>query len=228
MSDFVVAVTGGVASGKSEVTRRFAARGIVVADADALAHALVEPGQPALAEITARFGAALLQPDGTLDRRALRARVFADAQARAALEAILHPHIRAGLHAACAAADSAYAIAAIPLLVRPDDAGRDGSATDDVRAAYPWLDRIAVVDVPRATQITRLLRRDGGSLALAEQMLAAQATRAQRLAIADDVIANDGTLDALDAQVTALHARYLRLAGQTRTSSFRPPTPRSS
>ena len=202
MSARIVAVTGGVASGKSEATAAFEALGIVVADADVAARAVVEPGQPALAAVAARFGPDALLPDGTLDRVAMRRRVFADAGARADLEALLHPPIRAWLRAACDAASGPYAVVAIPLLT-------EGGG----RAAYPWLARILVVDVPEAVQRARLMRRDGVDGALADRMLAAQATRRQRLAIADDVIVNDGTLEELDAHVAALDRRYRALGG---------------
>jgi dephospho-CoA kinase len=198
---FVVAITGGIASGKSEVGRRFAQLGISVADADVAARALVEPGQPALRDIVVRFGSGGLQADGRLDRAALRRRIFDDDGARRDLEAILHPRIRLALHDACASATSAYAMAAIPLL-----------AEGGGRAAYPWLARILVVDVPRGVQVQRLLRRDGSTPEQAERMLAAQASREVRLAIADDVIDNSGDIDALAPQVEALHALYLRLA----------------
>ena len=197
MAARVVAVTGGVASGKSEATAAFEALGIVVADADVAARAVVEPGQPALAAVAARFGPDALLPDGTLDRVAMRRRVFADAGARADLEALLHPPIRAWLRAACDAASGPYAVVAIPLLT-------EGGG----RAAYPWLARILVVDVPEAVQRARLMRRDGVDGALADRMLAAQATRRQRLAIADDVIVNDGPLEALRDAVRRLDARY--------------------
>lgn len=200
MSDFIVGLTGGVASGKSEVTRRFEALGVHVADADHAARAVVAPGQPALARIGERFGAAMLHTDGTLDRRRLRALVFADAQARRDLEAITHPAIRALLEAQCLAAPGPYALAAIPLLA---EAGR---------AAYPWLARVLVVDAPVQLQHARLMRRDGVDEAMAERMIAAQASREARLAIADDVIVNDGDPSHLDAPVAALHARYLAAA----------------
>lgn len=202
MSRFVVAVTGGVASGKSEACRLFAARGIAIADADVVARELVAPGKPALAAIVARFGGGMLRGDGTLDRAALRACVFADAGARRDLEAILHPRIREALREACEAASSPYAIAAVPLL-----------AEGGGRAAYPWIDRIVVVDAPPDVQVRRLLARDGGTREQAERMLAAQAAREARLAIADEVIDNRGDADALARQVEALHARFLELAG---------------
>lgn len=202
MSDFIIGLTGGVASGKSEVTRRFEALGVHVADADVAAREVVEPGQPALAAIAERFGADILLADGTLDRRRLRERIFADAGERRALEAITHPAIRARLEAQCRTAAGPYAIAAVPLLV---EAGG--------RAAYPWVDRILVVDAPVHVQHARLMRRDGVDEALASRMIAAQATREARTAIADDVIVNDGHPEHLDAMVATLDARYRELAG---------------
>lgn len=201
MSGFLVGVTGGVASGKSEVTRQFQALGVTVADADAAAREAVAPGSEGLAEIVAAFGAGSLSPEGALDRAAMRRRIFADADARRRLEAIVHPRVRTLLHHACAAAPGPYAVAAIPLL-----------AEGGGRAAYPWLDRILVVDAAVETQRARLMRRDGTDAALAAGMIAAQATREQRFAIADDVIVNDGPLEALGAHVQALHRRYLALA----------------
>ncbi len=201
MSDYIVAVTGGVASGKSEVTRRFEALGIVVADADVAARTAVAPGSDALAEVVATFGDSVLAADGGLDRTAMRRRVFGDDAARRRLEAIIHPRVRAQLQHECAAARSPYAIVAIPLLT--EGGGRN---------AYPWLQRILVVDVPVDVQRARLMQRDGSDAALAERMIAAQASRAQRLAIADDVIVNDGGLEVLDQHVTALDRRYRALA----------------
>lgn len=201
MAGFVVAVTGGVASGKSEATREFERLGITVVDADVAARAVVEPGQPALAAVVGRFGADVLSPDGRLDRAAMRRRVFSDPDARAALESLLHPPIRAWLHETCDAATGPYAVVAIPLL-----------AEGGGRAAYPWLGRILVVDVPEAVQLARLQARDGVDATLAARMVAAQATRAQRLAMADDVIVNDGPLADLQAAVRRLHIRYLALA----------------
>ena len=200
MSDFIIGLTGGVASGKSEVTRRFEALGVHVADADVIARAVVEPGQPALARIAERFGAGMLLADGRLDRRQLRERVFADAQARRDLEAITHPAIRARVKAQAQAAPGPYAVVAVPLLA---EAGR---------AAYPWMARVLVVDAPESLQHDRLMRRDGVDEALAARMIAAQASRTVRLAIADDVILNDGDPAHLDTAVAALHARYLAAA----------------
>lgn len=201
MSHYIVAATGGVASGKSEVTRRFEALGIVVADADVAARAAVAPGSTGLAEVIATFGESVLAGDGSLDRGAMRQRVFGDDHARRRLEAIIHPLVRAQLLHECKVAASPYAIAAIPLLAEGGD-----------RSVYPWLDRILVVDVPADVQRARLMRRDGIDQGLAERMIAAQASRAQRLAIADDVVVNDGGLDALDRHVAALDRLYRTLA----------------
>jgi dephospho-CoA kinase len=201
MAAFCVGVTGGVASGKSEVTRRFEALGMVVADADVAARVAVEAGSAGLGEVVAAFGDDVLDAQGGLDRAAMRRRVFADPDARRRLEAIVHPRVRALLRAQCEAAPGAYAIAAIPLLT--EGGGRE---------AYPWLQRILLVDVPVEVQRARVMARDRVEAELAERMIAAQATRAARLAIADDVIVNDGPLEALDRQVAALDRRYRALA----------------
>jgi len=199
---YIIGLTGGIASGKSEVARRFQALGVQVIDADVAAREVVASGSAGLAEVVAAFGADVLDPAGALDRAAMRRRVFDDPDARARLEAIVHPRVRAMLEAASTAAAGAYAIAAIPLLA--EGGGREH---------YPWLDRILVVDVSPGVQLARLLQRDGIDAALARRMVAAQATRAQRLAIADDVIVNDGTLDALGTHVGKLDALYRILAG---------------
>ena len=200
MAGFCVGVTGGVASDKSEATRRFEALGIVVADADLAARAAVAPGSDGLAEVAATFGPQILDADGGLDRAAMRRLVFADAAARKRLEAIVHPRVRAMLQAQCAQAPGAYAIAAIPLLA---EGGRE---------AYPWLDRVLVVDVPTEVQQARVMQRDRIDAELAARMIAAQATREARLAVADDIVVNDGPLEALQAQVEALDRRYRAMA----------------
>jgi dephospho-CoA kinase len=196
---FVVALTGGVASGKSAVARRFEALGIDVYDADIAAREVVAPGSPALAQIEFVFGHGVLNEDGSLDRRAMRERVFADPDARRKLEAIVHPRVGTWLRGKVSMDLGPYCMLAIPLLV-------------ENRAEYDWVDRVLLVDAPEALQLKRLLQRDGIGRGQARQMLAAQATREQRRAIADDVIVNDREEEALDAQVTALHARYLALA----------------
>ncbi len=207
MAGYIVGLTGGVASGKSEVTRRFEALGVAVADADLAAREAVAVGSAGLDEVVAAFGPDVLAPDGSLDRPAMRRRVFADDTARTRLEAIVHPRVRALLQAAGEAAPGAYAIAAIPLLA--EAASSHGGSSRDV---YPWLQRVLVIDVPVEVQRSRLLARDGIDAALADRMIAAQATRAQRLAIADDVLVNDGPLTGLDPHIAALDARYRALA----------------
>ena len=201
MSSYIIGITGGVASGKSEDTRRFEAFGIAVADADLAARDAVAPGSDGLAEIVDVFGREVLAADGSMDRAAMRRRVFGDDSARGQLEGIIHPRVRIALREACLAAGSRYAIAAIPLLA--EGGGRE---------AYPWLARVLVVDVPREMQLARLLRRDGIDQALAERMLAAQASREQRLAIADDIVVNDGSFEELQRHVAALHQQYMTLS----------------
>jgi dephospho-CoA kinase len=198
---FVVGVTGGVASGKSAVTALFQALGVEVADADLAAREVVAPGQPALAEIARRFGPDLLLANGMLNRVRMRALVFEDARARHDLEAITHPRIREILRARCQAATSPYVIAAIPLL-----------AETGVAEAYAWLDRRLVVDAPVAVQLARLVARDGVDAALARRMVEAQATRPARLALATDVIVNDGAIEELTAPVQRLDRQFRALA----------------
>lgn len=201
MAGYSVAVIGGVASGKTAATRLFERLGVVVADADVAARAVVEPGSTGLASVVQAFGDSVLGADGSLDRAAMRARVFAEPDARRRLEGIIHPRVRVLLQTVCADAAGAYAVVAIPLL-----------AESGGRTTYPWLDRILLIDVPVEVQHTRLMQRDGVDAALADNMIAAQATRAERLAIADDVVVNDGTHEQLAQHIAALHRRYLMLA----------------
>jgi len=201
MSEYIIGLTGGVASGKSALAARFAQLGAFICDADQAAREVVAAGTPGLAEVVTAFGPEVLDATGTLDRTAMRQRIFADAGARQILEAIVHPRVRAAMHAACQHADAAYAIAVIPLLA------------ESGRAAFPWLQRVLLVDVPDECQLTRLLGRDGIDERLARQMLAAQANREQRRALADDIVVNDGPLQALDAPVAELDRRYRRLRG---------------
>lgn len=200
-SGYVVALTGGVASGKSEVARRFEALGVHVYDADVAARAVVEPGEPALAEIEFVFGPGVLNADGSLDRRGLRERVFADAGARAKLEAVMHPRIRQWLHRRVATDRGTYCILAIPLLA-------------ETWPQYAWADRVLVVDASEELRITRLMQRDQVTREQAGQTLSAQVAREQRLALAHDVIVNDDEPAHLDAEVAALHVRYLEFAQQ--------------
>ena len=194
-----IALTGGIASGKSATTQRFAQQGAPVFDADVAAHDLVADGQPALAEIVSAFGPAMLTATGELDRACLRQIVFADATARRRLEAILHPRIRERLLAQVQACRSPYCVLAIPLFA-------------ECRADYAWVDRVLCTDAPRAVQLERLLHRHGIDAATAQGMLNAQASREERLALADDAIDNTGPLTALDDVVARLHRHYLALA----------------
>jgi dephospho-CoA kinase len=198
---YAVGLTGGIAAGKSAVTRRFEALGVPVHDADVAARVVVEPGSEGLAAIVEAFGSEALDPQGRLDRAAMRRRVFADVEARRRLEAIIHPRVREWLQQRALAETAPYCLLAIPLLA-------------ENIAHYRWLDRILVVDVPEAVQLERLVARDSIDRALAERMLTQQATRAERLALADDVIDNSGSEAALDAHVQVLHRRYLALAAE--------------
>ncbi len=198
---YCVGLTGGIASGKSAVAHAFEALGIVVADADIAAREAVAAGSDGLAEVVAEFGRDILDDTGALDRAAMRKRVFGDDAARKRLEAIIHPRVRESLARQCAQAASPYVIAAIPLL-----------AEVGARNAYPWLQRILVVDVPVEVQHARLVQRDGIDNALADKMIASQATREHRLAVADDIIVNNGTLGDLQEHVATLDTRYRRLA----------------
>lgn len=200
-----VGLTGGVASGKSLAADAFTAHGVPLLNADQVARDVVAPGTPALARIRETFGARFLQPDGRLDRRRMRAHVFADAEARKTLERITHPAIRARLLEWRDAQTAPYCILDVPILV---ESGMDA-----------LVDRILVVDAPEALQVQRLIARDGIAEPLAQQMLAAQATRAQRLARADDVLHNDGPVAALRAAVARLHAFYLELARSGKASA---------
>lgn len=194
----IVGLTGGIGSGKSTAARMFAARGVPVVDTDAIARELVAPGTPALARIAREFGPDVLEPDGSLDRAALRARVFADPEQRRRLEAILHPPIRARAHARLAELDAPYAIVVVPLLLESGD--------------WPVLQRVLVVDAPESLQRRRTAARDGRSDAQVEAVMNAQTSREHRLAAADDVLVNDGDLAALERQVETLHRRYVQLA----------------
>jgi len=190
----IVALTGGVASGKTAVSDRFAERGVPVVDTDVLAREVVAPGSPGLAEVEAAFGAEIIDADGALDRSALRQRIFDDPDARNRLERILHPRIAEEARRRLASEAAPYAILVVPLLVES--------------GLFEDADRVLVVDVPEAVQIERLIARDGGTRDQAEAMLAAQASREQRLARADDVIENTGTLEDLRRRVDALDATY--------------------
>ncbi|MBM4191470.1 MAG: dephospho-CoA kinase [Gammaproteobacteria bacterium] len=202
---FRVGLTGGIASGKSQVTELFAALGVPVIDSDIIAREVVAPSSEGFAEVVARFGPAVLDAKRQLDRRALRAIVFADPSARGDLEAITHPKIRARMQALNQKARGPYIINAIPLLA---ETGRQRD-----------LDRVLVVDCPSSIQLARVMARDQVDEMAARALLAAQSSRAARLAIADDVIVNDRDLAALEAAVRVLHERYLALSSPAHRAS---------
>ena len=199
-----IGLTGGIASGKTTVTQRFAELGVPVIDADVASRSVVEPGTPGFAQVVERFGARVLA-DGQLDRRALRNLIFKDSSLRQALDAILHPLIRAEMEREAAQAQGPYVIMAIPLLVEGG-----GSAKR--------VDRVLVVDADETLQMQRLQARDGSSEQQAREILASQASRAARLSQADDVLLNAGTVAELRQAVDRLHEQYLQLA---QTSSSR-------
>jgi dephospho-CoA kinase len=192
---FRVGLTGGIASGKSTVASLFAALGVPIIDSDVVAREVVVPGTPLLRQLVQRFGAHILTGAGALDREALRRLVFAEPRARADLEALMHPAIRAAMQERIATAGGPYQILVIPLLVET--------------GARSLVDRVLVVDTDEDMQIRRLQARDGSSLEQAQAILAAQVSRQTRLDAADDVIHNRGRIDDLRDQVSALHARYL-------------------
>lgn len=193
-----VALTGGIASGKSTVADMFAALGVPIIDTDVIARELVQPGQPALDEIRNRFGNEVIDDTGNLDRRALRSMVFADENARLDLEAILHPRIGAETRRQADAAEGPYQIIVVPLLV--------GSPLTQ------FVDRVLVVDCDEELQLQRLLARDTETVEQARRILSAQASREARLAIADDVISNNRGLDETQRQVRELDKTFRHLA----------------
>jgi len=200
---FRVGLTGGIASGKSTAAKFFGALGVPILDSDQVARDVVEPGQPPLERLVARFGHSILTADGHLDRPALREIVFSDPKARADLEALTHPAIGAAMEARSAAAGGPYQILVIPLLVEKNLGSQ--------------VNRVLVVDCDEELQIRRLRDRDGSTPQQVQAILRAQAPRAARLKVADDVIHNDADMSAVQAQVAALHARYLELASQPRS-----------
>ena len=198
-----IALTGGIASGKSAVATLFAELSVPVLDTDQIARDVVEQGTPALAQLVTEFGADILDSGGRLDRRQLRQRVFADPQQRRRLEAITHPAIRAELARRATLADGPYQIHVIPLLV--ENGRADG------------YDRVLVVDCPPEVQLARLMARDSSSPEEATRIMQAQASRQQRLEVADDVIVNTGTVDDLRQFVLTLHRNYQLLAGRSQS-----------
>ena len=203
--NLVIGLTGGIGSGKTVVANLFSALGVPVVDADEMAREVVTPGRPAYEEIVREFGTEVLTKTGELDRRLMRERVFADPVNRKRLEAIVHPRVYAEIKQRIDALNAAYAIIVVPLLI-------ETGGTD-------LVDRVLVVDAPKALQIERASRRDGTTTAAIEQILATQANRDMRLEAADDVIVNDASESSLVERVSALHTLYLsdssRIASRT-------------
>ena len=194
----VVGVTGGIGSGKSTVCAAFERHGIPTIDTDQVAREVVMPGTDGLAAVVAEFGPGVLAADGTLDRPALRRIVFADPERRVVLEALLHPRIRARVREHLAAVTTPYCLVGIPLLTE--------------RSGHGYLDRVLVVDCPEEIQIARVMSRDKLTASEVAAIMGSQASRQERLAIADDVVTNTRDLTAIHAQVDILHDRYLELA----------------
>lgn len=199
---FVVGITGGIGSGKTAVSDRFRALGIEIVDADVASREVVKPGMPALDEIRRHFGESVIQPDGTLDRAALRQKVFADPAERQWLERLLHPSINAWIREQLTKATSPYVILVSPIMFETQQ--------------HLLTNRVLVVDVPESVQLARTMARDKNSETQVRAIMAAQASREKRLERADDVIVNDGGLEALDQGVAALHRKYLELAAKNR------------
>lgn len=198
MSKLIIGLTGGIGSGKTMATNHFASLGITVVDADLASRVIVEPGQPALGEIAARFGQDVLFPDGTLNRAALRAIVFADPEARKDLERITHPRIAEEIARQLAASTSPYTILVSPLLF---ESGQ-----------HRFAERTVLVDTTEALQQERAAQRDGVGTEQIKAIMAVQMSREERRNRADDILLNDGDLSHLHAAVEALHQRYLALA----------------
>lgn len=199
---FSVGLTGGIGSGKSTVADMFAERGAAIIDTDLIAHHLCAPDGAAVKAIRAAFGAAFIDPDGAMDRAAMRDKVFSEPAAKQQLEAILHPLIRVETERAAQQAEGDYLMLVVPLLVESGN----------------WAQRVTrvlVIDCPEALQIERVMQRNGLSEAQVRAIMAYQVSRTARLAAADDVIVNDGDASALVPQVDRLHALYLSLAAQS-------------
>ncbi|MDD2768423.1 MAG: dephospho-CoA kinase [Methylococcus sp.] len=194
----VVGLTGGIGAGKSTVADLFARHGVSVFDADEVARRLLEPGQAAFKAVVRVFGPSLVRADGHLDRDALRRRVFAEPKSRKRLEAILHPRVYAELDRLALGAPGDYCLLCIPLLL---ESGRRS-----------FVDRLLVVDCPEPLQVERVVRRSGLPAEEVRAIMAAQLSRIERLAAADDVIVNSGDTAALEPEVAALHRRYGALA----------------
>lgn len=201
MSGFIVGLTGGIGSGKSTVADAFVALGAGLVDTDVIARELTLADGKAMPALIAEFGPDIVAKDGAMDRSAVRQRVFADPSARERLEGILHPLIRQISAERCVVATAPYVILAVPLLVESGD-------------YHQRCDRIVVVDCPETVQIERVMARNGLSIDEVRAIMAAQATRQQRLAAANDIVVNDGARTKIYEQVNLLHLKYLALAGE--------------
>lgn len=193
----IIGLTGGIGSGKSEVSRRFQSLGITVVDADEVARLVVEPGQPALADIAAHFGVDILLSDGRLNRANLRNIIFSSPEEKQWLEALLHPLINQEIRRQLVNAESPYVILSSPLLLETHQ--------------HELADRILVIDASEALQIARASSRDGNTIEQIEAIMATQLNREARITRADDLIHNHGDLPELDQQVNALHQKYMAL-----------------
>lgn len=195
---FVVALTGGIAAGKTAVSDRFALHRVPVIDTDQIAHEIVEPGQPALRRIAEAFGPEFLGTDGRLDREKMRNAIFSSPQQKNRLERILHPAIAAEVDHCIAQIGAPWCILVIPLLAKT--------------SLFSWIDHVLVVDVEETVQIERAMERDTISQQQAQSILDAQTSRQQRLALADDILDNSGSLEQLNVKVDELYRKYTALA----------------
>ena len=196
----VVGITGGIASGKTAASNRFAELGVPVVDADVIAHQIVEPGRSACKKVIVEFGSEIAREDGGFDRAKLRKIVFADSKKKEVLESILHPEIRKEILRQLSELSAPYAIVVIPLLA-------------ESKSEYP-LNRVLVIDVPEDIQIERVKARDATTTEEAERIIRLQASRTDRLAMADDTIVNTGSIQTLNDSIDKLHRKYLSLAAK--------------
>ena len=195
---YVVVLTGGIASGKTAVSDLFEQRGVPVIDTDRIAHEIVEPGRPALKRIAEAFGQEFLGSDGRLDRKKMRNAIFSSPQQKNRLESILHPAIASEVDQRVAQVTEPWCILVVPLLAET--------------RLFSWIDRVLVVDVEESVQIERVIARDNISQKQAQSIMDAQTSRPQRLAMADDILDNSGSLEELEAEVDKLYHKYAALA----------------
>ena len=196
---FVVVLTGGIASGKTAISQLFVQRGVPVIDTDQIAHEIVEPGQPALKRIAEAFGQEFLNEKGRLDRKKMRNAIFSDPGLKDRLEGILHPAIAAEVDQRVAQIDAPWCLLVVPLLKE--------------RGLFQWIDHVLVVDVKESVQIERVMQRDSITREQAQSILDAQPSRRERLAMADDILDNSGSLEELEARVDKLYRKYTTRAG---------------